>query len=178
MSEHRIPAYYVGIEKRIEALTLKRQECLEIAKAEREYQGIDFMMHGDLPYYVPVEDLASRYEKWAIELTKAIEDLKPQLPCREFIQRFGFWLHEEYRERYPINAATRFMVAPYNGGSVYYVVYKPEQITAFSVDMPLPTTPNIEQREARWERWRDRSDAAPIVALAYNDVENIVYIGE
>lgn len=163
---HRPPTFARELLDRIAAAKDDRDRNMHIARMTALEDAKSHLIG------VPIDDSVFQMYMDAVErLDKLIVDMEAQLPCAEFVQRFGWWMHEEYHERYPIGVKTQLRKYPVGGAGIYYPVVFP---TMFTQSPTIQT----ETRLARWERWRSSDPEAPIVYLAYNDVQNIVYVGE
>lgn len=160
--------FYRQLEDQIKQAEQKRDELLKIAANERVWQGYEYV-HGRV-----VPDTATVFYDAAMRFDAEVAMLKTRLPCYKFAKQFGWFLHETYREKYPINSETiliRWTIQ--HAQSVYYHIMKPMNIFEMPTDGSIPAL-KTDTKEALFERWATK-DFIVDIRLAYAPETNMVY---
>lgn len=102
-------------------------------------------------------------------------DLWKLMPCEVFAARFGWFLHEAYRVKYPISPTTQVKDIHTDHPVWYLAKLKPDTTTPwYTPDIPFPIVAH-EQIEIRFETWGER-DPLTWVGLAYNQEMDTVFV--
>lgn len=88
-----------------------------------------------------------------VDLESEVARLERQLPCDEFIRRFGLVLHETYRAKYPINKDTTICDVHSLFPVWRYALPLVDDIgDAFDLNAPRPII-DVTYSEAHFETW-------------------------
>jgi hypothetical protein len=124
-------------------------------------------------------DLADIYAKRAdncfgrhTEILEEIETLKKDLPCRDFLLKFGIVLHEYYKRAYPINHETVVQKSLRIGDVIIYPL--PMQIASIEPTDLLSLAMSYQVGQTEWRLWANAS-ARRIYWLAFASEINTVY---
>jgi hypothetical protein len=109
------------------------------------------------------------FQQQADRIKAQIDDLSKELPCDEFIKRFGYDLHELYREKYSINKDTVVVKSfiDYGAFGEFHYALPDHEMMVYRVGDDIPASvPSQRYGKTKVERWGDSASRRFTLAWA------------